>query len=100
MASILFLGGLVPAIGMIFGGELGGEEVRTGDTGSELRGGKGNNRGFGEKSIGLEGTEVSLFVKETTLIGGGVVKLGEGKSTRKLPKFKLLESPTNGVIGK
>jgi hypothetical protein len=100
MASILFLGGLVPAIGMIFGGEPEGEEVPTRDTGSELRGGKGNNKGFGQKATVFEGTKVSLFVKETTLIGGGVVKLGEGKSARKLPKFKLLEAPTNVVIGK
>ena len=61
---------------------------------------KGNNRGFGEKSTGLEGTEVSLSVKTTTVIGGGVVKLGEGKSTGKLLKLKLLEAPTDGVIGK
>jgi hypothetical protein len=65
-----------------------------------LLGEKGNNRGFGEKSTGLEGTEVSLSVKTTTVIGGGVVKLGEGKSAGKLPKFKLLEAPTDGVIGK
>jgi hypothetical protein len=29
MASILFLGGLAPAIGMIGGGELGGDGVRS-----------------------------------------------------------------------
>jgi hypothetical protein len=62
MASILFLGGLAPAIGMIGGGELGGEGVRTGETGTELLGGKGNNRGFGEKAIGLEGTEEFPFL--------------------------------------
>jgi hypothetical protein len=62
MASILFLGGLAPAIGMIGGGELGGDGVRTRETGTELLGGKGNNRGFGENSIGLEGTKVSLSV--------------------------------------
>jgi hypothetical protein len=27
-------------------------------------------------------------------------KLGEGKPAGKLPKFKLLEAPTDGVIGK
>jgi hypothetical protein len=53
IASILFLGGLAPSIGMIGGGELGGEGVRTGETGTELPGGKGNNRGFGEKATGL-----------------------------------------------
>jgi hypothetical protein len=96
----MFLGGLTPAIGIIGGGELGGDGVRKGETGTEPPGGEGNNRGFREKASGLEGIEVSLSVKETTVIGGGVVKLGEGKSTGKLPKFKLLEAPTDGVIGK
>jgi hypothetical protein len=47
--------------------------------GNELPGGKGNNRGFREKTTGPEGTKVSLFVKSTTLTGGGVVKPGVGK---------------------
>jgi hypothetical protein len=64
---------------MIGGGELGGDGVRTGETGTELLGGKGNNRGFGEKATGLEGTEVSLSAKSVTLTGGGVVKPGVGK---------------------
>ena len=59
-----------------------------------------NNRGFKENSTRLEGTNISLSVKETTIIGGGVVKLGEGNSVGKLPKFKLLEAPTGGLIGK
>jgi hypothetical protein len=42
-------------------------------------GGKGNKRGFEEKIIGLEGTEVSLIVKASIVIGGGVVKPGVGK---------------------
>jgi hypothetical protein len=65
-----------------------------------LLGTKGNNRGSGEKAYGLEGTEVSLSIKETTLTRGGVVKLGEGKSTGTLPKLKLLEAPTYRLIGK
>jgi hypothetical protein len=65
-----------------------------------LLGTKGNNRGSREKASGLEGIKVSLSFKETTLTRGGVVKLGEGKSAGKLPKFKLLEAPTDGVIGK
>jgi hypothetical protein len=130
IASILFLGGLAPAIGMIGGGELGGDGVRTGETGTALPGGKGNNRGFGEKATGLEGTEVSLSVV-ATIIGGGVVKPGVGKSsevlgldhgttsgekgvtrisssnpgpggensTGTLPKFKVRETPTEGITG-
>ena len=79
MESILFLGGLAPAIGMIGGGELGGDGVRIGEIGTELPRGKGNNRGFGEKSRVLGGIEVSLFEKSITLTGGGVVKPGVGK---------------------
>jgi hypothetical protein len=45
---------------MIGGGELGGDGVRTGETGTELLRGKGNNRGFREKARGLEGAEASL----------------------------------------
>jgi len=44
MTSILFLGGLAPAIGIIGGGELGGERARRGETGTELSGGKGSER--------------------------------------------------------
>ena len=61
---------------------------------------KGSSKGFGEKSTGLEGIEVSISVKVATVIGGGVVKLGEGESIGKLPKYRLLEAPTCGVIGK
>jgi hypothetical protein len=56
MESILFLGVLAPAIGVIGGGESRGDGVRTKETGIELLGGKRNNRGFGEKATGLEGT--------------------------------------------
>jgi hypothetical protein len=34
-----------------------------------------------KRLTGLEGTEVSLSAKSTTLIGGGVVKLRVGKSS-------------------
>jgi hypothetical protein len=50
-----------------------------GETGTELLGGKGNNRVFEEKAKGLEVAEASLSVKSKTLTGGGVVKLGVGK---------------------
>jgi hypothetical protein len=43
MTSILFLWGLALAIGMIGGGEPGGDGVRAGETGTELPGGNGNN---------------------------------------------------------
>ena len=35
MESILFRGGLTPAIGILGGGELGGKRVREGATGNE-----------------------------------------------------------------
>jgi hypothetical protein len=68
MTSILFLGGLAHAIGIIGGGEVGGDWVRTWETGTEFLGGKGNDRGFGEKATGLEGTKVSLFGEATKVI--------------------------------
>jgi hypothetical protein len=47
MASILFLGGLEPTIGMVGGGELGGGRFRIGETTTKLPGGEGSKRGFG-----------------------------------------------------
>jgi hypothetical protein len=67
MASIMFLGGLAPVIGMIGGGELGGEGFQTTENETELPRGKGNKRGFGEKAKGIEGKEVSLSAKLVTL---------------------------------
>jgi hypothetical protein len=78
----------------------------------------------------MERTEVSLSITVTTMIGGGVVKSGAGKSfealglnhgttsaergvtrispsnigpggkisTRTLPKFKVQETPTVGIV--
>jgi hypothetical protein len=129
MASILFLGGLALAIGIMDGGEVGGEGVWTGETRTELPRGKGNNRGFGEKVKGLEGPAVSLFIKPVTLTRGGVIKPEVGKyyevqglnhgttsgergatrfspsnprpggenSTGTLPKFKVQETPAEGI---
>ena len=48
------MGGFSPAIGISGGGELGGEEARTGDTRNGFLGGMGNNGGFREKVKGLE----------------------------------------------
>ena len=70
--------GFSPSIGILGGGELGGEGVRIGDIGTELPGGKGNNQGFREKAKGLESTDYSLSVVEATVIRGGVVNLGVG----------------------
>jgi hypothetical protein len=44
MASILFRGGLAPAIGILGGGEFGGEGVRKGATENESQSGVGNKR--------------------------------------------------------
>ena len=54
MASIPFRGGLAPAIGILGGGELGGEGVREGATGNESQSGVGNKRGFKEKANELK----------------------------------------------
>jgi len=84
MTSIMFLGGLSLAIGMWGGGELGEDGARTGETGSVFLGGKGNNRGFEEKVIELDGAEFYLSVEAATMIGGGLVKPGVGKSSEVL----------------
>jgi hypothetical protein len=60
MASILFRGGLAPAIGILGGGELGGEGVREGATGNESRSGVGNKRGFKEKANELKSAGAPL----------------------------------------
>jgi len=73
MASILVRGGLAPAIGILGGGELGGEGVRDGATGDESRSGVGNKRGFKEKANELKSVGVFLCA--------GVVKIGVGKSS-------------------
>jgi hypothetical protein len=75
------MGGFSPAIGILGGGELGGEEVRIGDAGNKLLGGSGNNGGFKEKVKGFESTYASLCAVAATIIRGGVVKLGVGKSS-------------------
>jgi hypothetical protein len=73
MASILFKGGLAPAIGMLGRGELGGEGVWTGDVGMKvLTGDDGRNR---ERSKGFGCADASLCV--TVAVKGGVVKPSE-----------------------
>ena len=73
------MGGLAPTIGILGGRELRGEGARTGDIGNELPGGRGNNGGFKEKAKGLESADASLCAVATTIIRGGVVKLGVWK---------------------
>jgi hypothetical protein len=68
MASILFRGGLAPAIGILGGGELGGEGVREGATGNESRSGVGNKRGFKEEANELKSA-------------GAFLRAGVGKSS-------------------
>jgi hypothetical protein len=66
------MGGFAPAIGKLGGGELGGEGVQTGET------------------IGLKGAELGVGTIVATVIGGGVLKPGVGKS----PKFLGLDQGT------
>jgi hypothetical protein len=72
MASILFRGGLAPAIGILGGGEFGGGGVRNGVIENESQSGVGNKRGFKEKADELKLAGSPLCT--------GVVKLGVGKS--------------------
>jgi len=67
MESILFRGGLAPAIGILGGGELGGEGVREGATGNESRSGMGNKRGFKEKANGFKSVDDSLCARVVTV---------------------------------
>jgi hypothetical protein len=81
MASILVIGGFSPTIGLLCGGELGGEGTRKGDNGDELLRGVGNNRGFREKASELKSTDVSLRPEAATVTRGGAVNPGVGKSS-------------------
>jgi hypothetical protein len=73
------MGVFSPAIGILGGGELGGEEAQTRDTGNDLPSGSGNNGGFREKAKGLESAYASLCTVAAIVIRGGVVNLGVGK---------------------
>jgi hypothetical protein len=115
----MVLVGFSPAIGVLIGGEAGGDGVRTCKIG---------NVPLGKKVVELVGKEAS---PTTTLIGEGIVKPGVGKSpkvlglsqgttsgetgvskfspskprpgeektTGKPPKFKAIETPTEDIIG-
>jgi hypothetical protein len=97
MASILFRGGLAPAIGILGGGELGGEGVREGATGNESRSGMGNKRGFKEKANGLKSADAPLCAGVVTVTRGGVVKIGVGKSSAVLGLRQGTASEERGV---
>jgi hypothetical protein len=60
MASIWVRGGLAPAIGILGGGDLGGEGVHEGATGNESRSRVGNKRGLEEKANELKSTGAPL----------------------------------------
>jgi hypothetical protein len=110
MASILFGGGLTPAIGILNRGELGGEGVPTGEEEKEvLMGEDGENR---EKSKGPEYARGSLC--GAVVVKGGVVKPPERGVTRispsdtrpggensagTLPKFRKRETSEEGRLG-
>jgi len=81
MASILFIGGLAPTIGILGEGELGGEGVREGDTGNESRSGMGNKREFKEKANGLKSADGPLCAGVVVVTRGGVVKVETGHSS-------------------
>jgi hypothetical protein len=81
MVSILLRGGLAQAIGILGGGELGGEIFHEGAIGNESLSGMGNNRGFREKANELKSADASLRVEVATITRGGVVKIGVGKSS-------------------
>jgi hypothetical protein len=82
MASILFRGGLAPAIGILGGGELGGEGVREGATGNESRSGVGNKRGFKEKANELKSAGAPLCVTVTESKGSGEIFCSPGSTPR------------------
>jgi hypothetical protein len=117
MASILFKGGLAPAIGILGGGELGGEGVREGVTGNESRSGVGNKRGFKEKAneLKLVGAPLCAGVgKSSTVLGlrqgttseeRGVTRIspsnprpGGENSIGTLPKFRKQETFEGGLL--
>jgi hypothetical protein len=97
MESILFRGGLEPTIGILDGGELGGEGVHEGATGNESLSGMGNNRGFREKANRLKSADASLRLEVETVTRGGVVNIGVGKSPVVLGLCQSRASGERGV---
>jgi hypothetical protein len=115
MESIIFRGGLALAIGILGGGELGGEGVHEGATGNESRSGVGNKRGFKEKANELKSAGVFLCAKVekssvvldlrqgTASEERGVTRIypsnprsGAENSAGTLPKFKKWDTSEGG----
>jgi hypothetical protein len=87
MASILFRGGLAPAIGILGGGELRGEGFHEGATWNEFRSGTGNKRGFKEKANKLKSADAPFCAGVVTVTRGGV-----GKSSAALGLYQSTAS--------
>jgi hypothetical protein len=117
MASILFRGGLAPAIGILGGGELGGEGVREGATGNESRSEVGNKRGFKEKANELKSVGAPLSCRSGEIFYSlglcqgtaseerGVTRIspsnprpGGENSAGTLPKFRKRETSEGGLL--
>jgi hypothetical protein len=116
MTSISVIGGFAPAIGILGGGELGGEGVREGATGNESRSGVGNKRGFKEKANELKsaGAPPCAGVGKSSVVVGlrqgtaseerGVTRIspsnprpGGENSAGTLPKFRKRETCEGGL---
>jgi hypothetical protein len=52
------------------------------------------------KYLGVLGSDQGTTHREKGVSNPSTPKLGEGKSTGRLSKFKLLENPIDGVMGK
>jgi hypothetical protein len=117
MASILFRGGLSLAIGILGGGEFGGEGVRKGVIEDESRSGVGNKRGFKEKDNELKsaGAPPCAGVGKSYVVVGlrqgiaseerGVTRIspsnprpGGENSAGTLPKFRKWETSEGGLL--
>jgi hypothetical protein len=124
MVSIMVIGGLAPSIGILGGGEFGGEGVSKGVIENESQMGVGNKRWFKEKAIELKSAGAPLCTRVVNLGVGkyfvvlglrqgttsgdrGVTKSfpsgpkpGEENSTRTLPKFRKRETAKTGLSNK
>jgi hypothetical protein len=117
MTSILFRGGLALAIGILGGGEFGGEGVRKGVIEDESRSGVGNKRGFKEKDNELKsvGAPPCAGVGKSSMVVGlrqgmdseerGVIRIspsnprpGGENSAGTLPKFRKWETSKGGLL--
>jgi hypothetical protein len=117
MVSILFRGGLSPAIGILGGGEFGGEGVRKGVIEDESRSVVGNKRGFKEKDNELKslGAPPCAGVGKSYVVVGlrqgiaseerGVTRIspsnprpGGENSAGTLPKFRKWETSEGGLL--